>query len=568
MDREDRIRLARGDGKVDLLIKNCRLVNVLSGRIHKASVAVAADRIVGLDGSYSASEIIDLEDRYLAPGFIDAHVHLESSMVTVPQFASAVVPRGTTTVFTDCHEIANVMGVAGIEYMVRGAAGVPLDVFVMLPSCVPATRLETSGADLEAADLEPLVDKPWVIGIGEMMNYPGTVAADPGVMAKIRLFPDGPIEGHAPGLGGEELCAYIAAGPNSEHECTTASEAEEKLQKGMYIYMREGTGARNLKDLLPVVNDANRFRCCLCTDDRSPADLLERGHMDSVLKLAVDVGVSPLNAIQMATINSARRMGFRSRGAVAVGFHADMVVIDDLEQMRVSTVIKDGRVVAGDGELTVSAGQEREVGSTFDVAGFSAQRLRIAAEGKTARVIGVTQAQIVTESLTHQVPVRGGYAVADPGADVLKIAVVERHKGTGNVGVGFVKGFALKTGALASSVAHDSHNVVVVGCSDVDMAVAVEKVVDMGGGQVVAAGGDVKAAVALPIGGLMSPLPVWDIAGKVEELNSAAADLGCALSDPFMAISFLALPVIPSLKLTDKGLVDVEQFRIVSTFVN
>ena len=567
MDLEDRIGVARGEGEVDLLIKNCRLVNVLSGRVHRASVAVAGGTVVGLDGGYSARETIDLKGKYLAPGLIDVHVHLESSMTTVGQFARAVVPRGTTTVFTDCHEIANVLGVSGIEYMVESADGAPLNVFVMLPPCVPATNLETSGADLEAADLESLVGEPWAIGVGEMMNFPGTIARDPGIMAKIRLFPDGPIEGHAPGLTGEDLCAYIAAGPNSEHECTTAAEAEEKLQKGMYIYLREGTGARNLLDLLPVVNDANRYRCCFCTDDRSPADLLERGHIDSMLKMAGDAGVSPLNAIQMATINSARRMGLKSRGAVAVGFRADMIVLDDLEEFRVSTVFKDGRVVARDGGLTVPTGDEPEIGSAFNVAGFNVDRLRIPADGETARVIGVTPGQIVTESLTCRPSTEGGDAVADPGADVLKIAVVERHKGTGNVGVAFVKGFGLRSGALASSVAHDSHNVVVVGCSDEDMAMAVEKVVAMGGGQAVAAGGEARAALALPIGGLMSPLPVADIARQVDELNSAAAGLGCSLQDPFMAMSFLALPVIPSLKITDMGLVDVDKFKHVGLFV-
>ncbi|MBU4173759.1 MAG: adenine deaminase [Actinobacteria bacterium] len=567
MDLEDRIGVARGEGEVDLLIENCRLVNVLSGRVHRASVAVAGGTVVGLDGGYSARETIDLKGKYLAPGLIDVHVHLESSMTTVGQFARAVVPRGTTAVFTDCHEIANVMGVSGIEYMVKSADGAPLDVFVMLPPCVPATNLETSGADLEAADLEPLVGEPWAIGIGEMMNFPGTIARDPGIMAKIRLFPDGPIEGHAPGLSGEDLCAYIAAGPNSEHECTTAAEAEEKLRKGMYLYLREGTGARNLLDLLPVVNDANRYRCCFCIDDRSPEDLLERGHIDSMLKMVTDAGVSPLNAIQMATINSARRMGLESRGAVAVGFRADMIVLDDLGEFRVSTVFKDGRVVARDGELTVPTGDEPEIGSTFNVAGFSAGRLCIPADGGTARMIGVTPGQIVTGSLTCRPPVEGGDAVADPGADVLKIAVVERHKGTGNVGVAFVKGFGLRSGALASSVAHDSHNVVVVGCSDEDMAVAVEKVVAMGGGQAVAAGGEARAALALPIGGLMSPLPVAEVAGQVRELNLAAAGLGCSLQDPFMAMSFLALPVIPSLKITDMGLVDVGEFKHVSVFV-
>jgi len=564
----DRIRSARGAGEADLVITNCFLLDVLSGRVHPGTVAVSGGWIVGLDGGYKAARTMDLGGRYLAPGLIDAHVHLESSMVTVPQFASAVVPRGTTTVITDCHEIANVMGIDGINYMLDCAAEAPLDVFVMLPSCVPATPLETSGAVLEAADLEPLLGEPRVIGLGELMNYPGTIAGAPEVLAKLKLFGGRPIDGHAPGLTGNDLSAYIAAGPDSDHECTTAAEAEEKLQKGMYVFMREGTGARNLLDLLPVANADNSRRCCLCTDDSHPTDLLGRGHIDSLLRMAVGAGVSPLRAVQMATLNTATRFGLSSRGALAVGYRADMVVFDDLESFGVSTVFKDGRVVTTDGALTEAPGEQRSVASSFNVAGFGANRLRLRATGKRARSIVVEPGQIVTGTSLTPVAVQDGFAEADPQEDLMKIAVVERHGGTGNVAVAFVRGFKLRAGALASSVAHDSHNVVVVGCTDADMTAAVERIVAMGGGQVVVVGGEVKAELALPIAGLMSPLTVEEVARGVETLNRAAGDLGCALDDPFMTMSFLALPVIPELKLTDKGLVDVGRFEIVGPFTD
>jgi adenine deaminase len=564
---EERIRLARGSGEVDLLLTNCKLVNVLSGAIHPASIAVAGDTVVGIDGEYGARETLDLGGRYVAPGFADAHVHLESSMVSVAGFAEAVVPRGVTMVFTDCHEIANVLGLEGIRYMIESAAEAPIDLFVMLPPCVPATPLETSGAVLEAEDLEPMVGEPRVIGLGELMNFPGTIGGDPKILAKLALFPRGPVDGHAPGLSGNELSAYIAAGPDSDHECTSIGEATEKMRKGMYVFMREGTGARNLVDLLPLVNAENSPRLCLCTDDRHPGDLLERGSIDSMIGTAIGSGVSPVTAIQMATINPARRFGLRGRGAVAVGYLADMVVLDDLASAGVDMVFKGGRLVAEGGKLTVPAGRGASVpASSFDVSGFSSERLRIPASAAKARVIGLVPDQIVTQSLLLDVPAEKGEAVQDTGQDILKLAVVERHGGTGNVGLGFVKGFGLERGAIASSVAHDSHNIVAVGASDEDMAAAVEKIVEMGGGQVVAAAGEVRASVSLPIAGLMSRLPLPDVVKETQKLRDASAELGCRVADPFMTMSFLALPVIPELKLTDRGLVDVGRFEIVPLF--
>lgn len=565
MDLERLISLARGAEEVDLLLTNCLLVNVLSGRVHHASIAMVGGLVVGLDKDYPARETVDLGGGYVAPGFMDAHVHLESSMLTVGEFARAVVPHGTTAVVTDCHEIANVMGKAGIEYMLESARGSTLDVYVMLPSCVPATPLETSGAVLDADALELLRDLPEAIGLGEFMNFPGVIAGDPAVLAKLALFQGMPIDGHAPGLSGKDLSAYIIAGPDSDHECVTAMEAEEKLQKGMYVFMRQGTSARNLLDLLPAMNASNSSRCCLCVDDMHPDQLMASGHIDELVRMAVGAGVSPLTAIQMATINTARRFGLAARGAVAPGYIADLVVLDDLESLQVQAVFKGGRKVAERGELILEAGEAAEAGSTFNVADFGPKRLRLEGVGR-ARVIGVVPGQLVTESLLEDVEFDVGAARTDPGRDILKIAVVERHKGTGNVGVSMVRGFGLGSGALASSVAHDSHNIVAVGCSDEEIVVAVERIIEMGGGQVVVDGKKVVSSLALPIGGLMSPLPAPEVAAKVDELNRSAAALGCAIADPFMTMSFLALPVVPSLKLTDMGLVDVEAFAFVSPF--
>lgn len=566
MDLTEEIELARGLKEVDLLLVNGRLIDVLAGTVRSASVAVAGGFIVGTGGDYKAREVIDLKGKYVSPGLYDAHVHIESSMVSVSEFAATVVPRGTIGVFTDTHEISNVMGIRGIEYIMESAAGVPMDVYIMLPSCVPATPLESSGAILEADDLRPMVGRPEVKGIGEMMNFPGAIAGDPGIIAKLKLFPDGPVDGHAPGLSGNDLCAYITAGPNSEHECTTADEAREKLEKGMFIFLREGTGARNLLDLLPVTGESGGKNCCFCTDDRNPRDLMERGHIDSMLKVAVDAGVSPVTALRMATVNTAGRFGLKKKGAIAPGYSADIVVFDDLDEFKVSMVFKNGKLVAENGKLTVTAGALPGISSTFKVKDFSAERLRIAAAGSVARIIEVVPGQIVTKSAEAEVRTANGEAVQDPERDILKIAVVERHHSTGNVGTGFIRGFGLRSGALASSVAHDSHNIVVVGCNDLDMESAVRKVIEMGGGQAAARDGGAFASLPLSIAGLMSELPIGEVADGVERLNEAAARLGCVLPDPFMTMSFMALPVIPELKLTDKGLVDVNRFEVVDLF--
>jgi adenine deaminase len=567
MSLTEKIEAARGEREVDLVLTDCFLVNVLSGRVHPAEVAISDGIVVGIDKGYAAKRTISLGGRFVAPGFIDAHIHIESSMLAVPEFSRAVVPRGTTTVVTDCHEIANVLGSKGISYMIDSAASVPLDVFVMLPPCVPATPLETSGAVLEARDLEQMKTLRGVLGLGELMNFPGTIYRDPGVMAKLEAFAGMPVDGHAPGLTGKDLAAYVAAGPSSDHECTTPQEAEEKLQKGMYLFLRQGTSAKNLLDLIPVINAGNSWRCCLCADDRHAGDLITEGHVDSIIRLAVSAGMSPVTAVQMATINSARRFGIPGLGAVAPGYRADVVVLDDLEQFQAYMVLKGGREVASSDGLNVEVPGAPEAPSSFKVADLGEDSLRLEGGGRV-RVIGLVPDQLVTESQVEDLAVERGCPVPDVARDILKLAVVERHRGTGNIGVSFVRGFGLGSGALASSVAHDSHNIVAVGCTDDDVLAAVRAVIDMGGGQVAVSAGEVRASLPLPIAGLMSPLPAAQVAAQVESLNEAARGFGCVLTDPFMAMSFLALPVIPSLKLTDRGLVDVEAFDFVSPFAD
>jgi len=559
--------LARGEGKADLLLKNCRLVNVLSGRIEKASVAVSEDTIVGI-GDYRAKKIVDLKGAHLAPGFMDAHVHIESSMVTVPEYARAVVPRGTTAVIIDPHEIANVFGLEGIRYMISSSRDCPLSVFVMLPSCVPASNLETSGAELTSHDLALLWGEQQVLGLGEMMNYPGVIFRDPEVMAKIRSAVARPIDGHAPGLSGKDLNAYIAAGIGSDHECTALKEAEEKLARGMFIMLREGTAAKNLKALLPLCRPDTCRRCLLATDDRHPADLLSEGHIDFLIRTAVAGGVDPVDAVRMGTLNIARYFGLSRRGAVAPGFRADLVVFDNFKNLRIERVYRGGQLVARSGKM-VLRGWKPELPilrGSMNVNWKALGDLEVKAEAGKAKVIGIITGQIATRKLTLKLKTKAGLAVSDPGRDILKIAVFERHLASGNVGIGFIRGFGLKSGALASSVSHDSHNIIAVGVNDEDMMTAVIEVVRLGGGQVVVENDDVKASLSLPIAGLMSPEPLSEVRKKIVRLNRAARSLGSSLPDPFMTLSFMALPPIPELKITDRGLVDAVRFEVVPLF--
>ncbi|MFA5809077.1 MAG: adenine deaminase [Thermoleophilia bacterium] len=563
MNIEEIIQVGRGEKIADLLLKNARVVDVLSGDIISTDVALHAGRVAGF-GSYKGQETMDLEGRFLCPGFIDGHIHVESTMLIPPEFARTVSPRGTTSVVIDPHEIANVLGIEGINYMLRASAGLPVAFYIMLPSCVPATDMETSGAVLSSGDLALMLPRKRVIGIAEMMNYPGVLAGDREVLNKIRIADGRRVDGHAPGLSGKDLCAYIDAGISSDHECVSADEAREKLRLGMYIMVREGTTEKNLKELVKIITPENSRRFMLVTDDRHPGDLLKEGHIDHNIRMAIAEGVPSMTAIQMATINTASYFGIRDIGAVAPGFKADLTVLDDLEKVTVSRVIKDGRVVADKGRALAFETEPPTsvIRGTVNIDNASLVDMSVNAEGGKIKVIGVVPGQIVTRSLLLDPKLEDGKVVADQERDIIKIAVVERHTASGNVGLGFLQGMGLKKGAMATSVAHDSHNVIVVGANDADMREAVIEIARMNGGAVVVEDGQVLAKLPLPVAGLMSDQPARDVAAAVSEVIGAAHDLGCVLTDPLITLSFMALPVIPELKLTDKGLVDVEKFEL------
>ena len=564
---EELISAARGEIEVDLLLEGAEIVNTLSGELHRADVAVHKGRVVGFD-CYSARECIDLSGFVLSPGFIDGHVHIESAMVTVPEYARAVVPKGTTSLVIDPHEIANVLGVEGIMYMLESSRRVPLNVYVMLPSCVPATKMETSGAVLDAESLSELMDDKRVLGLAEVMNYPGVIFRDPEVLKKIRLAGNKRVDGHAPQLSGRDLTAYIAAGIKSDHECTTLEEANEKLRQGMHIMIREGSAAKNLLDLLPLVTPQNARQFLFVSDDRHPADILREGHIDFMIRTAIKHGLDPIQAMQIASLNAAAYFGLKDLGAIAPGYRADIAVLDDLESLNVMKVIKDGKLVAEDGYLTARLeSTPAPKDTTMRTGPLDVGSFRIRSEPSLVRVIGIIPDQIITKSLAIKPKTSKGLVVRDLDRDVLKMAVVERHMATGNVGLGLVKGFGLQAGAIATSVAHDSHNIVVVGVTDEEMLDAVLRVIEMGGGLAVIKDGRIKASLPLPVAGLLSEMYMRDVAEGIDDCIDAAHDLGCQLKDPFMTLSFLCLPVIPELKLTDKGLVDVAKFQLVPLFM-
>jgi adenine deaminase len=568
MELADLIEVARGDKPADLLLKNATVINVFTGDIEETHIAIVHSRVVGL-GDYQAREVVDLGGRYVCPGFIDAHVHIESAMVPPNEFARAVVPRGTTTVVTDPHEIANVLGLEGIRYMLEMAKYNPLSIYVMAPSCVPSTDMETTGAALYWYDLQTLQHEPYVLGLGEMMNFPGVVNGVPDVLDKLRAFQGRVKDGHAPGLGGKSLMAYTAANIGSDHECTTVEEARYKLGLGMFIFLREASNARNLRDLLPVVNSHTSRRLCFCTDDRMPADLLDEGHIDHMVRLAIAEGIEPITAIRMATLNPSEYFHLHDRGAISPARRADLVVFSDLAAPRAEMVFRGGKLVAKDGETIPWERPQRPtvLRSSMNV-DWSHLNFRVAADGCKVRVIGLIPDQIITEHLIEELPTWEDEVMADPGRDILKIAVIERHLATGNVGLGFVKGLGLQKGAIASTVAHDHHNIVVAGADDGSMFNAVQAIAATRGGMAAAYNETILAQLPLPIAGLMSDRPIETVRRQMDEVLAAAKQLGSPLHDPFMALSFLALPVIPSLKLTDRGLVDVDRFELVSLFAS
>jgi adenine deaminase len=568
MDPRRLLAAARGDESSDLLLENARLVNVFSAEIYETNIALSGSRIAGLGPGYRAKRSLDLEGRFVAPGLIDAHVHIESSMVPPRAFARMVLPRGVTTVVADPHEIANVRGLEGIRFMLESARKSPLSFFFTAPSCVPASHLETSGARLGASDLASLLREPEIIGLAEVMNFPGVIKGDDEVLAKIEAFDGRVIDGHCPRLTGLSLNAYAAAGIGSDHESTAITEAREKLRLGMTVFLREGTAARNLRNLVPLITKDNERRLCLCTDDRHCQDLLDEGSIDYLIRVAIAEGIDPMTAFRMASLNASEYFRLHDRGAVAPGRRADLVVFSDLESPSFEMVFKDGALVARDGKLLDEGESDLETGwaSGLNVR-WSDLDFAVAARGRRLRVIGCTPGELVTESLTMEAAIENGNAVADTGRDLLKMAVIERHHATGNVGTGFVKGLGLSRGAIAGTVAHDHHNLVVIGCDDESMRTAVEAVAEAGGGQAAAEKDRVLARVALPIAGLMSSRPASAVGDDVRSLKRAAKSLGSPAPDPFTTMSFLALEVVPSLKLTDLGLVDVEKFEIVPLFV-
>jgi adenine deaminase len=564
MELARKIEIALGKYPVDVLLKNGRLVNVFSGEIHEASVAVHEGIIAGF-GDYDAQVTIDLGGAYIVPGFIDGHLHIESSMLSIPEFAANVAPHGTTAVVADPHEIANVLGVEGVRYMLDSSANVPLRVFIMFPSCVPATPFETSGAVLTHTDMEGFKDNERVLGLAEMMNFPGLIAGDPEILAKIRVFQNKALDGHCPGLTGKALAAYTSAGIGSDHESTSLSEALEKLRNGMRVMIREGSAAKNLDELLPILNGRDSRNCFFVTDDLDPRDIVEKGHIDNLVRTAIAKGVDPVRAIQMATLNTAQYFGLKRLGAVAPGYLADLLVVDDLEKLTISRVYQAGRLAAENGRMLArpASVEAAKLRGSVNV-DWSKIDLSIQASGSSARIIQVVPGQIVTKSIVEPAPVHDGRIVADPERDILKIAVIERHQGTGAFSVGLIRGFGLKSGAIASTVAHDAHNIIVVGASDRDMLAAARGAANMDGGMTVADNGQVIAKLPLQIAGLMSRDKIEQVSAMLEEVMRCAHSLGCPLEAPFATLSFMALTPIPELKLTDQGLFDSVNFQFVS----
>lgn len=569
MALRDRIFVARGLQPPDLVLKRARVVDVFTNEVlDPADVAVHDGCVVGL-GAYDGPHQLDLGGSFVLPGLIDGHLHIESTMLAPGEFARAVVPRGVTSVVVDPHEIGNVLGPAGIRLLLRATADLPLNVFVNVPSCVPASPMENGGHVMLAEDMEPLLAEPRVLGVAEVMNFPGLLGGDPEVLAKVEMGQrrNVPIDGHAPGLAGRDLCGYLAAGIESDHETTRAEEAEEKLRLGMWLMVREGSTEHNLHDLLPVVQRLRARRALLVTDDRTPTDLRDQGHLDHALRLAIRAGLDPVWATALCSLNPAERFGLKTLGAVAPGFRADLLVADDLAEPRARLVLKDGRVVARDGQPLFEPApfDYTPTFGSVHLGPLSEASFHLPAFGVDAgcRVIGLVPGQIVTRHLVERPRVVSGAIVADTRRDLLKLAVVERHRASGNVGVGLVRGFGLQRGALASSVAHDAHNIGVVGTADADMLLAVRTVAEQQGGLAVVADGQALARLPLPIGGLMSTERFEAVAASLQDVEAAAERLGCTAHRPFMLLSFLALSVIPSLKLTDRGLVDVDAWKLV-----
>ena len=569
---KDLIDAGRGAVPCDLNLANCTLVDLLRGEIRKdVTVSVRKGVVAGVDDGLRAQRVIDLKGLYLAPGLVDSHVHIESSLLSPPEYARVVAPLGTTAVVADPHEIANVLGYEGMRYMLASSEGLPIDVYLMVPSCVPATDFDTAGAALYASDMHPFIREPRVLGLGEVMNYPGVLYKDQKLLDKIALFRDVamPIDGHAPGLSGGALSAYIAAGIGSDHECTTVAEAFEKLSKGMYVMLREGSTARDLKNLIPAISPRTASRFLICSDDRHANDLVDEGHMDFALRLLLAGGVDPIDAFRIACLNPARWFGLPTSGAVAPGYKADFVVFDSFDDFRARMVFKDGVLIAEDGRLLVDPpGARPPARDSVNIKWLTEDDFRIPMDGHNMRVIEARPGSIITGERIMKPTVEDGLCMADIGRDLLKIFVIERHTGSGNIGKGFIAGFGLKRGAIGLTISHDSHNMIVAGVDDRSIFRAAKHLNKMKGGMVFVVDDEVILDLSLPIAGLMSDRGAASVVEQLRAFEEVFAREGLSNHTPLMTLSFMALPVIPKLKITDKGLVDVERFAPVGLFVD
>jgi len=575
MISQEILKQARGEEKAELVLKNTRIIDVFNEILYDDDIAISDGIILGT-GDYEGKREIDLEGKLLSPAFIDGHLHLESSMVRVEEFARHIIPLGTTTIVADPHEIANVAGLKGIKYLLESGLKLPWNFHLMLPSCVPATEFESSGAILNAADLEKLIDEEGIFGLGEVMNYVGVINGDRSIWEKIELTKELFRDGHAPGLLGKDLNTYLLAGIKADHETTTAKEALEKVRKGLYIMIREGSVTRDLVNLLPAINDSNLSRFLFATDDRHPEDLIDEGHINFLIKKAINNGMEALRAIKLATINAARALGFDNLGAIAPGYRADLLIIDNLSDLNILQVYKDGKLVAENGELNLVINKEKdanrsEYNKIYDSVKIGSLNKRdfILPGGKNYKVIGLNNNSIITKKLSLNLAEDedlNNELMIDK--DLAKIAVVERHKKTGNTGLALIKGTGLKKGAVATSVGHDSHNILVIGLNEADMYKAVKEIERLKGGIVLVKDGAVSARLALAIAGLISDKSLKEVSDDLKELKKKSRELGISLKNPFMTLAFMALPVIPSLKITDKGLFDVEEFKHVSVLNN
>ncbi|WP_432407283.1 adenine deaminase [Wukongibacter sp. M2B1] len=564
-DMKKRIDVASGRVDADLVLKNAKIVDVFSEEIVEGDIAINDGRIAGI-GEYSGKEEIDLHGKYVAPGLIDGHVHIESSMVTPGQFAKAIVPHGTTTIIADPHEIANVCGLDGIEYILEGSKNISLDVFVMLPSCVPSTDFENSGAKLSAHELKKMINNDRVLGLGELMDYPAVIGGKKEVLKKIAIAGDKIKDGHGPDIADKELNAYVSAGIRTEHECTTVKEMQDRIRLGMHILIREGSAARNLETLVKGITRSNLRRILFCTDDRHPEDILNDGHIDNNIRLAIKNGIDPISAIKIASLNAAECYRLYDRGAIAPGYLADLIVVDDMEGFKIEKVFKEGKLVAKGSKalFEVKAKKDSKVMDTVRLYEVNRDMLKIKLESDIVNVMRLSAHSLVTKKVIRKVDTEDGYFKYNDMLDILKLVVIERHNRTGNIGLGLVENFNLKDGAIASTIAHDSHNLIVTGDNDEDILLAIKEIGEIGGGITICSRGRVIKSIPLPIAGLISDKSLDEVSAELKEMLKIAYDMGVNKDiDPFMTLAFLALPVIPELKLTDVGLFDVTKFDFI-----